>query len=354
MIEMFGPSITELEKKYVLDAMNNWYGDKKYYYCEKFEEKFAEYVNRKYALMTTNCTSALHLILRGINAINGEVIVPELTWIATTLGACHLNNKIQFADIDIDDWCMSPNSAYQLITEKTKAIIVVNLYGNIAKMDKILELANKYSIPIIEDGAESLGSKLNGKISGSFGIASVFSFHRTKTLTTGEGGMLVTDDYNLYKLCKKLRDLGRDPGTYYNEIIGYKYMPFNMQAALGLAQLERIDELINMKRLLFNRYKHNLQHIDDIQFNNNDNNIFNSAWCTAITYKKPISISVSRPFFMPLSSLPAFNERSIYESINKNSYNIWKNGLNLPSALNMTLQNVDEISLEILNEIQRR
>jgi len=190
----------------------------------------------------------------------------------TALGAYHLGNEIRFADIDLDDWCISPESAKKLIDKNTKAIIAVNLYGNIAKFNQL----KKLNVPIIEDAAESLGSKLDNKISGSFGIASAFSFHRTKTITTGEGGMLVTDDEKIYKKCKMLRDLGREPGTYYNEIIGYKYMPFNVQAAIGLAQLHRINELIEIKRSILNKYKHNIL---NVQFNNDNlspvtNNLF--------------------------------------------------------------------------------
>ena len=178
-----------------------------------------------------------------------EVIVPECTWIGSCAGVIYQNAKIVFADIDKDTWCLSASTIKDKITSRTKLVIVVNLYGNMAEWDEILRLQKKYKFEIFEDAAESLGS-LYGKVkSGKFGLASFFSFHRTKTISTGEGGMMLTDNKKLFERAKFLRDHGRKPGSYFTEEVAFKYMPFNLQAALGYAQLKRIKLLVKKKEI---------------------------------------------------------------------------------------------------------
>ena len=169
--------------------------------------------------MTPNCTTAIHLILTALGIGEGdEVILPECTWIASEAPVTYLKATPVFCDIERDNWCLCPESLEKAITAKTKAIIVVDLFGNMPSMELIQSIAGKNSIPLIEDAAEALGSKYNGTRAGKFGIGSVFSFHRTKTLTTGEGGMLILDDDKLFERCMFLRDHGRDPKgpVYYN------------------------------------------------------------------------------------------------------------------------------------------
>ena len=233
-IHMAGADVGDLEVEYVTDALRNgWYEDK-YYYVEKLESEFSKYHNRSYGLMTPNCTSAIHLILASLGVGNGdEVIMPECTWIASSVSTVHLGAKPIFCDIEKDSWCLDPASVRKSITNKTKAIIVVDLFGNMANWEELEKISQEYNIPLIEDAAEALGSTLRGVKAGKFGIGSTFSFHNTKTITTGEGGMLLLDDKCLYEKCVKLRDLGRGPSTkpYFNVVVGYKWMPFNMQAA---------------------------------------------------------------------------------------------------------------------------
>ena len=283
---MAGADVGELEIEYVTDALKNgWYKDK-YYYVEKLESEFAKYHDRKYALMTPNCTSALHLILAALEVgVGDEVIIPECTWIASCVGAVHLGAELVFTDIEKDSWCLDPVSVRKNITSKTKAIIVVDLFGNMANWDELNKITEETGIPIIEDAAEAIGSTCRGTRAGKFGVASTFSFHNTKTMTTGEGGMLLLDGEDLYDKCVKLRDLGRGPDTkpYLNEVIGYKFMPFNVQAALGLAQFERINELVKIKRTHFEFYKNELSDLD-VKFNYEPNHVFNSAWITAMVF----------------------------------------------------------------------
>ncbi len=351
-----GTHITSLEEEYVLDALRNgWYGSKKYYYCEKLESEFSSYHDRKYGLMTTNCTSALHLILAGLGIGQGdEVLVPECTWIASASPITYLGAKPVFCDIQKETWCLCPKSVEKSITEKTKAVIAVDLFGNMPNMKELSEICKKHNVYLIEDAAEALGSSYYGTKAGKFGIASTFSFHNTKTMSTGEGGMLLLDDEELYKRCVKLRDHGRGPDTkpYFNDIVGYKFMPFNLQAALGLAQFHRVDELIGFKRHHLNMYKEHLKGLS-LTFNYESEDVVNGAWITAMVIDKKYKITKQefiekmnsfnvpvRPFFYPLSSIPAFNMKDTYQEKNKVSYDVSSRGVNLPGAPNLTDESI--------------
>jgi len=350
-IYMAGADVGELEEEYVLDALRNGWYENKYYYVETLEREFAEYHNRKYALMTPNCTTSIHLILAALGVgLGDEVIVPECTWIASTVSSVHLGAKLVFCDIEKDTWCLDPDSVRESITPKTKAIIAVDLFGNMANWKELESISDEFGIPIIEDAAEALGSVLDGRRAGNYGLASTFSFHNTKTMSTGEGGMLLLDDEDLFHRCVKLRDLGRGPETkpYFNELVGYKFMPFNLQAALGLAQFHRIDELVEKKRHHLKFYRKYLRDFD-VQINHEPDNVINGAWITAVVLGEGYDISNKevirkaaekdipiRPFFYPLSSLPAFDCSDIYRERNRNSYDISSRGINLPGALNLT------------------
>ena len=366
MIPNCGPWVGKKEIEIVTKAMNDWY-DKPYYYCELFESEMAKYHNRKYALSTPNCTSAIHLLLAGLNIKDDdEVIIPECTWIASAAPIFYQRAKAVFCDIDKDDWCISPESIEKNITEKTKAIIVVDIFGNMPKMDEIKKIAEKNNLYLIEDSAESLGSTYKNIKAGKFGIGSVFSFHRTKTLTTGEGGMLLLDDDELFERCKILRDHGRKMGdpAYFNRELGFKYMPNNISSALGYAQFTRLDELVGKKHWILEQYRDKLKDIDGLQFNAEPEYIYNSAWITSLVLDSKHKISKQefmdqlnlkgigvRPFFYPLSSIPAFKKRGYDEALHKeknpNSYDISSRGVNLPSPLNITEEEIDYTCDEI-------
>jgi perosamine synthetase len=362
---MAGPSITKLEEEIVLDAIRNgWYGKNAYYYVEKFESEFAKHHSRNFALMTPNCTTSLHLVLAGLGIGKGdEVITPDCTWIGSVAGISYVGATTVFADIDKDNWCLTAETIKKCITSKTKAVIVVDLFGNMPEFDEIIQLCKEKNIFLIEDAAEALGSKYKGITAGKFGIASTFSFHRTKTITTGEGGMLLLDDEVLYKRCKFLRDHGREPGTYFNTEVTFKYMPFNVQAALGYAQFQRINELVDKKRWILNGFRERLKNIPDIQLNPEPDHVLNGVWATALIFGKSHKMSKERaldliskfdvpvrPFFYPLSSLPAFNQREYGEKNNTVAYDISSRGINLPCALNLTEDNLNEYS-DIIHKI---
>ena len=361
-ITMAGPWITEHEVKTVLDAVQNgWYYENAYKYVEAFQKDFAEYHGRKHALMTPNCTTSIHLLLTGLGIGEGdEVIVPECTWIASAAPVTYLRATPVFCDIDPLHWCLDPESVRRAITPRTKAIIVVDLFGNMPLMDELRAIADERGIHLIEDAAEALGSTYKGVRAGKFGVGSVFSFHRTKTLTTGEGGMLLLDDTKLYERCSILRDHGRRPGgpMYYNEEVTYKYMPFNMQAALGYAQFQRVGELVARKREIFDGYRQRLEGVPGLQFNAEPVDGFNSVWITSIVFDPSTGMTKkrameelqklgvpSRPFFYPLSSLPAYpGAEAQYRARNPVAYDISSRGINLSCAFNLTEEQLDIIA----------
>lgn len=355
---MAGPSITEHEIEVVNDAMRNGWYEKPYWYVETFQKEFAAYHGRKYGIMTPNCTTSIHLLLTCLGISDGdEVIVPDCTWIATAAPISYLRATPVFCDIEPVNWCLNPQSLERCITPRTKAIIVVDLFGNMPVMKEIVAIAEKHGIPLIEDSAEALGSTYEGTRAGKFGIGSVFSFHRTKTLVTGEGGMLLLDDDKVYERCMIWRDHGRKPGgaMYYNYEVTYKYMPFNLQAALGYAQFQRLDELVNKKREIWQMYRERLAEVEDIELNAEPEGVFNSVWITAMVFGRSHNLSKqdainrlaeinvpARPFFYPLSSLPAYpGLEEKYRPLNPNAYDISARAINLPGALNLTEDQID-------------
>ena len=246
-IPVSGPWITQKEIDYVTDAAAHaWYSQANMYH-ERFEKAFAEYVGVRFATALPSCTSAIHLALLALGVGPGdEVVVPDVTWIASAAPITYVGATPVFADIEPDTWCLSADSFEACITPRTRAVIPVDLYGNMPDMDALGKVAARHGVAVVEDAAEAIGSEYRGRKAGSFGDAATFSFHGSKTLTTGEGGMLLANDEKIFRRASFLRDHGRAPGDklFYNTEVAYKYKMSSMQAALGLAQLERIEELV--------------------------------------------------------------------------------------------------------------
>lgn len=360
-IPVAGPWITELELKYVADAaQNDWYGGAGQA-LKKFETAFAEHVGVKHALAVPHCTAALHLALCAFGVGAGdEVIVPDITWVATAAPIYYVGATPVFADVDPVSWCVTAETIERLITPRTKAIIVVDLYGAMPDMKAIRAVAEKHGIPILEDAAQSIGAQLDGKRAGSFGDMATFSFHGSKTLTTGEGGMLVTDNSEHHARCVFLRDHGRPPGSFRLFItteVGFKYKMSSLQAAFGLAQLERIEELITRKRQIFAWYEERLKDVPGLELNYEAPGTRNTYWMVTLLTDRQFGFShlpmmehfdklgvETRPFFHPLSSLPAFAsapDAALARTRNTVSYDISPRGLNLPSALLLDERQVD-------------
>lgn len=355
---MAGPWITDLEKNTVADMMEN--GWDSYQYVENFESSFAKWHDRKYALMTPCCTHAIHLMLLTLGIDEGdEVIVPECTWTGSVAPITYCKATPVFADIDPTNWCLNPDSVIKNITPNTKAIIAVDLYGNMPDMTALQEISSDYGVPLVEDSAEALGSKFKNIRAGKFGVGSVHSFHRTKTMTTGEGGALLLDNDDLFERAKFLRDHGRSSTIpYYTLEATPKYMPSNLQGAMAWAQFQRVDELVHRKRYHLHSYKNNLKEVEGLQFNLESDEVFNGAWATSVVFprslgmnttqiiKKLASLNVpARPFFYPMSSLPAYRPYLTGSAVkNSNSYDISQRGITLPGHYDLTDEQIVLIS----------
>lgn len=370
-IPVAGPSITQKEIDYVTDAVTTaWYGNANIYH-ERFEKAFAEYLGVRYAMALPSCTSAIHLSLLALGVGPGdEVIVPDATWIASAAPITYVGATPVFADIDERTWCLSAASFEACITPATKAVISVALYGNMPDMDAIKEVARRHGIPVVEDAAEAIGSEYKGQKAGSFGHASVFSFHGSKTLTTGEGGMLVTNDDKLFESALFLRDHGRKPGDkmFFNHQVAYKYKMSSMQAALGLAQLERIEELVAHKRRTFAWYREALKDAEGVTLNQAAPDTNPVYWMVTVILDPKFNLPKAqlmekmnehnidcRPFFHPLSSIPAYRETDQAQRArarNEVCYRISPYGLNLPSALNLTEAKVRVVSAALEEILQ--
>jgi perosamine synthetase len=299
------------------------------------------------------------------------VIVPEITWIATSAPITYVGATPVFADIDPDSWCLSPASCQAWITPRTKVMIPVDLYGNMPDMDGLRCVATQHHIAIIEDAAQAIGSEYKGRKAGSLGDTGTFSFHGSKTLTTGEGGLLVTNREEVYQRALFLRDHGRPPGDkmFFNTEVAYKYKMSSMQAALGLAQLERIEELTCRKREIFSWYEDALSDVEGLTLNYQAPGAKSSYWMVTVVLDAKMGIDKNRllqamdemnidcrPFFHPLSSLPAYATQSQAEQArqrNTISYQISPYAINLPSGFNMTLEKVGYVSGS-LKEIVRQ
>lgn len=361
-IPVAGPWITQKEIDYVTEAAKNAWGVNANLYHERFESAFAKHTGRKYAIALPSCTSAIHLSLLSLDLKPGdEVIVPDITWIASSAPITYVGAIPVFADIDPASWCLSAQSFKENITTKTKAVIVVDLYGNMPEMDDILDAAQQHGVAVIEDAAEAIGSEYKHRMAGSFGLTSTFSFHGSKTLTTGEGGMLLTDDQKTYQRCLFLRDHGRPPGDkkFWNTEVAYKYKMSSFQAAFGLAQLERIGELIERKRQIFSWYREELANVSGVTLNSEAPHVKNTYWMVTAMFSPSLKINKDnlmrimsdhgidcRPFFYPLSSLPAYSELPQAKAAgrkNMQAYRISPNAINLPSALCLTRENVTDV-----------
>ncbi len=350
------PSITEREISYVNDAIRHGWGEHCYDYLFYFQDAFKQYVDSPFAFATSSCTGALHIAFAAIGLKAGdEVIVPDATWIASVSPIEQLGATPVFVDVEADSWCIDPKMIEAAIGTKTKAILAVHLYGNLADMDAIMALAKKHNLYVIEDAAEALGSEYKGQKAGSMGDFGVFSFHGTKTITTGEGGMLVSNNPTLFKQASIISDHGRDPNVskiFWCEQLGLKYKMSNIQAAIGLAQVERIEELVNHKRWVFAQYCSALKSYN-LQMNLELDSCINSFWMPTLLLPVGSSIELrdefiqqlisnniqARPFFYPVSSFPMF--KSI--TGNNNSVSLGRRGINLPSYFDMVQEDIDYV-----------
>jgi perosamine synthetase len=362
-IPIAGPSITDLEVAYIAEAARTGWHHDYLKYINLFEEKFGAHVGRKHALATSSGTGALHLAYAALGVGPGdEIIVPNITWIASIDPALHLGAVPVFADIEPDTWCLDPNDIEHRITPRTKIILVVHLYGQMADMDPILRIAEKHGVKVLEDAAQAVGATYHGRAAGSYGDVSAVSFTGTKTMVTGEGGMLLTDDLELYRRAAHLNDHCQDPEKrFWNEGLGFKYKMSNIEAACGLAQLERLDELVAKKRQIFSWYYDRLGAIPELQLNAERADTTNAYWMTTVVVDSSCGIEKeelmscldeygiqTRPFFYPLSDLPPL----IAEAETPVSHDLSPRAINLPSAHDLTEDDIDYVCSALLEILE--
>lgn len=349
------PSITDLEIRYATDAATNGWGERCYEYIARFESLFCRHLGVKYAVSTSSCTGAMHMGLAALGIGSGdEVILGDINWIASAAPITYLGAKPVFIDVLPDSWCIDPAKVEAAITPRTKAIIAVHLYGNLCDMDALLKIGNKHGIPVIEDAAEAIGSEWHGRRAGSLGAFGTFSFHGTKTMTTGEGGIFVTQDEALFEKVLTLSNHGRARGQtkqFWPDSLGFKYKMSNIQAAIGCAQLERIDALIAGKRRIFSYYAEQLRDLP-LSMNPEPAGTVNGYWMPSIVVDEGVTFDREallaafkaenidgRVFFWPLSMLPMFENKEE----NVVSYGLFNRAINLPTYHDLTDAEMDRV-----------
>lgn len=356
------PSISKKEEAYVLDAVQSGWVSSIGRYIEAFETKFAEYCGVKHALATSNGTTCLHLALAAVGIRTGdEVIIPDLTFIATANAVTYTGATPVTVDIDSDTLCMSQHAVERAITPKTKAIIPVHLYGHPVDMDPLRTLADAHGLSIVEDAAEAHGAEYKGRRVGSLGRCGVFSFYGNKIITTGEGGMLTTDDTTLYLRAKSLRDHAMSSTLrYWHDEIGFNYRITNLQAALGLAQIERINEFVDRRIEIMQWYRETIKTSDEIRLNFVADWAKSTFWmvCLEVDWFDQISRANfiaalrnrgidSRPYFYPVSSMPMYFGHTPPIAARKSMI-----GLNLPTYYGLTQEDVKRVGNAVNEELQ--
>lgn len=341
------PSITELEVELATDAARNGWGSACYDYIDRFEAMFRAFCGSEFAIATSSCTGALHMGLCALGIGPGdEVILSDTNWIATVAPVVHLGATPVFVDIDAKSWCIDPEQVERAVTPRTKAIIATHIYGNLADIDRLLAIGARHGLPVIEDAAEAIGSHWGDRHAGSRGIFGTFSFHGTKTLTTGEGGMFVTNDANLYETVLTLSNHGRARGQtkqFFADMVGFKYKMPNIAAAIGCAQMQRIGELVDRKRAIFQAYADAFADLP-VAMNPEPPGTSNGFWMPTIVCDEATGVTRealqaafrsadidARVFFHPLSSLPMFEAKPA----NARAYAIPARAINLPTYHDM-------------------
>lgn len=350
-LELDAPNLGKLEERYLKKAVKKRFVSTFGPFVAEFEEKFARYLGVNNAVSTQNGTAALHVALYELGIGPGdEVIVPTLTFVATANPIKYTGATPVFVDVDSQTWDMDPVEVEKNITKKTKAIIPVHIYGNPCNLDKIMMIAKKYNLKIVEDATESLGAKYKDRCTGTFGDLGCFSFNGNKTITTGGGGMIVGLNEDRLKHIKFLVNQARDESKgYYHPEVGFNYRMTNLEASLGLAQLKRVKAFISKKKVFNRIYKENLSTIKFIRFQKEYADADGSWWLTCIVFDENIDINSlqaklkeknipTRRIFMPLTEFGPYQEYKKDEY--KNSYYIYERGLCLPSS---TLNSEDDI-----------
>lgn len=372
------PHMSGNEQKYINEAFaTNWIaplGPN----VDAFEKELAEYVGTKGAAAVSSGTAAIHIALRLLDVKKGDrVFCSSLTFIASANPILYQGAEPVFIDSEPDTWNMSPLALERAFEEAKyegqlpKAVIVANLYGQSAKMDEILEICNKYNVPVVEDAAESLGSTYKGKKSGTFGKFGIYSFNGNKIITTSGGGMLVSDDVETLKKARFLATQARDPAPHYQHSqVGYNYRMSNILAGIGRAQLEVLDERVKARRAIFDHYEQALGNIEGIYFMPELEGTMSNRWLTTLTIDQqklgvtPMDIInalaeeniEARPVWKPLHLQPVFEDIKYYSHKENDSVSddLFVNGICLPSGSSMTEEEQNRVIDVFLTAIKEK
>ena len=365
------PKVFTRDRKFVNQALKTSWVSSEGPFVKKFEEEFSKFNNKKFGIAVSSGTAALEIAIKSLNLKKGsEVLIPSFSIISTANAVIKNNLKPILIDCNLDTWNMNADETIKKINKKTKAIIITHIYGLPVDMKKILEVAKKRKIIIIEDAAEVIGLKYKNKMCGSFGDLSTFSFYANKHITTGEGGMICTNDKYLYEKCRSLRNLSFSK-SYFNRFnhdeIGWNYRMSNLQAALGFGQLKNIKWIVKRKRQIGNRYFLKLKNDKKIILQMNKTNYAeNIYWVFGVLIKKGNKLSrdkimkkllnlniETRPFFVSMNKQKIFNKMKLFKNSKVlNSEYLSTNGFYLPSGIGIKNKEIDYVSkclLKILN-----
>jgi len=354
MIPISEPTLGSEELDNVVKCVKSGWISSQGAFVKQFEQEFADYIGVKYGVATSNGTAALHLALVALGIGKGdEIIVPTLTFIATANAVVYTGAKPVFVDSNPDYWCINPELIEEKVTGKTKAIMPVHLYGHPCDMEAIKRIADKHNLYIVEDAAEAHGARYKGKMVGSFGDIGCFSFYANKIITTGEGGMCLTDSEELANKMRILRDHGMNPSKrYWHDCVGFNYRMTNLQAAVGLGQLHNIKQIHKMRLKVAENYKHLLQGLG-ITFPPQEEWAKPVNWVFTILsdskdriIKGLTSANIEvRPMFYPIHIMPPYASSVRYPVAESTS----RRGFSLPSSPTLSYKDIEYIS-EVVRE----
>ena len=360
MIPVNSPLLAGNEKKYLNECIDTGWISSEGPFVKKFENNMASYIGRKYATACSNGSAAIDIAVRTLELKAGdEVIMPTFTIISCAQSLVNHGVMPVLIDSDYRTFNINVEEIESKITSKTKAIMIVHIFGLTTDIDPLIAIAKKHNLKIIEDAAEVIGQNYKGQKCGSFGDISTFSFYSNKHITTGEGGMVLTDDKNLDDRAKCLRNLCFTNDRFVHKEIGFNYRLTNMQAALGVAQLEQIKDIIIKKRWIGNIYNELLKDLDMINLPLSKTNYCeNIYWVYAITLKdncvktaKQVMNELNeleigtRPFFFPMHKQPIFNKKGLFlNEMLPNSEKLYQKGFYIPSGLALTEDQLKEVS----------
>ncbi|MCF8120643.1 MAG: DegT/DnrJ/EryC1/StrS family aminotransferase, partial [Deltaproteobacteria bacterium] len=347
------------------DATINGFYDNNRDYVDKLEYIIKQVTHSGYCFATPCCTSAMYSSCLALDLKEGdEVICTDLSWASTSFVIDYVKAMPVFVDVDFETWCIDPIAIENAITKKTKAIMIVHMFGHPCNMDEIMRIANKYNLDIIEDAAPALGATYKGRAVGTFGNFGCFSFHGAKLVVSGQGGVFITNDKKLFDKAALLSSTGRtdSKGTFWCDVVGHHHEISNICAAMAYAQISRLEELIGIKHTIFSWYEERLRDIEGIKLLRQQKDCFSTYCYPGIFLEDSIVVSREyileelqkvnihgRPVFPRMSRFPMHEER--FE--NPVASIVEKRGMNLPSAANITEEDVDFVCKSLINIIGR-